>query len=33
MVLARAIAYLDAHDPEVREQTQRTKERLAALRN
>ena len=33
MVLARAIAYLDAHDPEVREQTQRTKERLAALRD
>ena len=31
-LLRRAAAYLDAHDPEVREQTRRTKERLAALR-
>lgn len=32
-LLRRAAAYLDAHDPEVHEQTRRTKERLAALRD
>ena len=32
-LLRRAAAYLDAHDPEVHEQTRRTRARLAALRD
>lgn len=31
--MAALATYLDAHDPETQEQTQRTKERLAALRD
>jgi len=32
-LLQQAVRYLDAHDPDIAEQTQRTKERLAALRD